>query len=184
MLTIRLMIFWNPTIRDILMPAAPHADIPDIEAQPGHLIRRLQQFAVALFMDETQGQDLTPVQFAALAAAHRQPGMDQRTLAATIGFDTSTTGGVLDRLESRGLLQRSASAEDRRVRLINLTAAGRHMLQAVTPGMLAAQNRILEPLPQAQRRAFMAMLERLVLAHQTHQTTHQATRQAGRPGEG
>ena len=78
--------------------------------------------------------------------------MDQRTLAATIGFDTSNTGGVLDRLESRGLLQRSASAEDRRVRLINLTAAGRHMLQAVTPGMLAAQNRILEPLPQAQRR--------------------------------
>jgi hypothetical protein len=58
------------------------------------------------------------------------------------------------------------------------------MLQAVTPGMLAAQNRILEPLPQAQRRAFMAMLERLVQAHQTHQTTHQATRQAGRPGEG
>jgi hypothetical protein len=50
--------------------------------------------------------------------------------------------------------------------------------------MLAAQNRILEPLPQAQRRAFMAMLERLVQAHQTHQTTHQATRQAGRPGEG
>jgi DNA-binding MarR family transcriptional regulator len=110
--------------------------------------------------------------------------MDQRTLAATIGFDTSTTGGVLDRLESRGLLQRSASAEDRRVRLINLTAAGTHMLHAVTPGMLAAQNRILEPLPQAQRRAFMAMLERLVQAHQTHQTTHQATRQAGRPGEG
>jgi hypothetical protein len=30
----------------------------------------------------------------------------------------------------------------------------------------------------------MAMLERLVQAHQTHQTTHQATRQAGRPGEG
>lgn len=176
MLTMRLMIFWNSTIRDMLMPAAPHDDIPDIEAQPGHLIRRLQQFAVALFMEETQGQDLTPVQFAALAAAHRQPGMDQRTLAATIGFDTSTTGGVLDRLESRGLIQRSASAEDRRVRLINLTATGRDTLQAVTPGMLAAQERILEPLPQAQRRVFMAMLERLVRAHQTHP--------AGRPGAG
>ena len=132
--------------------------VPDIELQPGHLIRRLQQFAVALFMEETQGLDLTPVQFAALAAAHRHPGMDQRTLAATIGFDTSTTGGVIDRLESRGLIQRSASPDDRRVRLINLTA--------VTPGMLAAQQRILDALPQAQRRSFMDMLERLVRAHQ------------------
>ena len=140
--------------------------VPDIEAQPGHLIRRLQQFAVALFMEETQGLDLTPVQFAALAAAHRHPGMDQRTLAATIGFDTSTTGGVIDRLESRGLIQRSTSPDDRRVRLINLTAEGAHMLSAVTPGMLTAQQRILDPLPQAQRRSFMDMLERLVRAHQ------------------
>ena len=137
-----------------------------IETQPGHLIRRLQQFAVALFMDETQGLDLTPVQFAALAAAQRQPGMDQRTLAGTIGFDTSTTGGVIDRLEGRGLIQRSASPDDRRVRLINLTAAGADMLQTVTPRMFAAQERILEPLPEEQRAAFMGMLERLVRAHQ------------------
>jgi len=140
--------------------------VPDIEAQPGHLIRRLQQFAVALFMEETQGLDLTPVQFAALAAAHRNPGMDQRTLAATIGFDTSTTGGVIDRLESRGLIQRNTSPDDRRVRLINLTAEGAHMLSAVTPGMLTAQQRILDPLPEAQRRSFMDMLEHLVRAHQ------------------
>jgi DNA-binding MarR family transcriptional regulator len=92
--------------------------------------------------------------------------MDQRTLAATIGFDTSTTGGVIDRLESRGLIQRSASPDDRRVRLIKLTAAGARMLETVTPGMLAAQERILDPLPEPQRRAFMDMLERLVRAHQ------------------
>lgn len=147
--------------------ATPRGEsVPDIEAQPGHLIRRLQQFAVALFMEETQGLDLTPVQFAALAAAQRQPGMDQRTLAATIGFDTSTTGGVIDRLESRGLIQRSASAEDRRVRLLHATAAGQSLLREVTPRMLAAQQRMLAPLPEAQRLLFMSMLERLVRAHQ------------------
>lgn len=140
--------------------------IPDIEAQPGHLIRRLQQFAVALFMEETQGLDLTPVQFAALAAAQRQPGMDQRTLAATIGFDTSTTGGVLDRLEARSLLQRVASADDRRVRLIHVTEDGAAVLRQVTPGMLRAQARMLTPLPASERAAFMHMLDRLVRAHQ------------------
>ena len=148
------------------MATAGGENVPGIEAQPGHLIRRLQQFAVALFMEETQGLDLTPVQFAALAAAQRQPGMDQRTLAATIGFDTSTTGGVLDRLEARGLLQRGASADDRRVRLIHVTSDGATVLQQVTPGMLRAQARMLEPLPEPQRTAFMEMLGLLVHAHQ------------------
>ena len=151
-----------------LPPGSPGANLssPPIEAQPGHLIRRLQQLAVALFMEETQGLDLTPVQFAALAAAQRQPGMDQRTLAATIGFDTSTTGGVIDRLESRGLIQRSASADDRRVRLLHPTAAGESLLRGVTPRMLAAQERILAPLPPEQRPLFMGMLEHLVRTHQ------------------
>lgn len=145
-------------------PSSPSVSL--LEAQPGHLIRRLQQFAVALFMEETLGLDLTPVQFAALAAAERQPGMDQRTLAATIGFDTSTTGGVLDRLEARGLLQRGASADDRRVRLIHVTSDGTKVLQQVTPGMLRAQARMLEPLAEPQRAAFMDMLRCLVQAHQ------------------
>ena len=148
-----------------------HGDgVAPLEAQPGHLIRRLQQFAVALFMEETRGLDLTPVQYAALSAAHRQPGMDQRTLAAAIGFDTSTTAGVLDRLEGRGLLQRDASPQDRRVRLIRLTPLGADMLQQGTPRMLAAQGRILDPLPEAQRQVFMALLEHLVRAHQAGPT--------------
>ena len=142
------------------------SSLPDIEEQPGHLIRRLQQFAVALFMGETQGLDLTPVQFAALAAAHRQPGMDQRTLAAKIGFDTSTTGGVIDRLEGRGLIQRRASTEDRRVRLLHITPEGDRLLLEATPLMLGAQERILAPLQPEQRSLFMGMLQQLVRAHQ------------------
>jgi hypothetical protein len=34
--------------------------------QPGHLIRRAHQIAWAAFMEETKGQDITPVQYAAL----------------------------------------------------------------------------------------------------------------------
>jgi len=77
-----------------------------LEALPGTYIRRLQQIAVAIFLQETEPFGLTPVQYAALAAVRRLPGVDQRTLAATIGLDTSTTGGVIDRLEARGLVRR------------------------------------------------------------------------------
>jgi len=72
---------------------------------------------------------------------------------------------VLDRLEARGLLQRGANPQDRRVRLLSLTAEGQSLLRQVTPAMLRAQQRILEPLPPAEREAFMRMLRRLVAAN-------------------
>ncbi len=136
-----------------------------LETLPGHYIRRLQQIAVGLFVEETEGFDLTPVQFAALATVQRQPGIDQRTLARTIGFDTSTIGGVIDRLEARGLMQRAVTAADRRVRRLTVTAAGAELLEGVVPHMLRAQQRMLAPLPAAQRGEFMRMLEVLVQAN-------------------
>lgn len=146
-------------------PSAPTALDDDFEALPGHYIRRMQQIAVAIFLQETEAFGLTPVQFAALQAVSRAPGIDQRTLAATIGLDTSTTGGVIDRLEGRGLLRRNPSEHDRRVRLLTPTAEGEALLAQVRPAMLRAQDRILEPLPPAERGEFMRMLQVLVHAN-------------------
>jgi DNA-binding MarR family transcriptional regulator len=93
------------------------------------------------------------------------PGIDQRTLAGTIGLDTSTVAGVIDRLEARGLLARGASPNDRRVRLLTLTAEGQALLVKVVPDMQKAQQRILAPLPKAERAEFMRMLRTLVDAN-------------------
>lgn len=134
----------------------------DLNSLPGHDIRRLHQIAVALFMEETEPFGITPVQFAALQAVQNAPGTDQRTLARTIGFDTSTIAGVIDRLEARGLMLRSASAQDRRVRLLTLTPAGEQLLADVVPSMLRAQERILAPLPAQERGEFMRMLGVLI----------------------
>jgi DNA-binding MarR family transcriptional regulator len=141
------------------------ASLPELDTLPGHLIRRLQQIAVGLFMEETAGHDLTPVQFAALATIARQPGEDQRTLARTIGFDTSTIGGVIDRLERRGLVQRNPAPDDRRVRRLTLTGEGAALLQQVLPGMQRAQKRMLAPLPAGERAEFMRQLALLVAAN-------------------
>ena len=142
--------------------AKDKADGAELEQQPGYLIRRLQQIAVAIFLEETQGHGVTPVQYAALYAALREPGLDQRTLAATIGFDTSTIGGVIDRLERRALIERRASPTDRRVRLLHVTPAGAALVDALIPAMLKAQQRILAPLPEAERAHFMALLKTAV----------------------
>jgi DNA-binding MarR family transcriptional regulator len=136
-----------------------------LEGQPGHLIRRLQQIAVAIFLQETEPFSVTPVQYAALHAVGCQPDLDQRTLARTIGLDTSTVAGVVDRLQSRGLMERNGSPQDRRVRLLTLTQRGHEVLAAIEPSMLAAQDRMLGPLSPADRQEFMRMLRLLVKAN-------------------
>ncbi len=143
-------------------PKRPSVDLDDL---PGYHIRRLHQIAVAIFLHEAESHGVTPVQFAALQAVASTPGIDQRTLARTIGLDTSTTGGVVDRLEARGLLLRSANPDDRRVRLLTLTDTGHTLLADARPAMLRAQRRILEPLPAAERKEFMRMLRALVVAN-------------------
>jgi MarR family transcriptional regulator, temperature-dependent positive regulator of motility len=128
----------------------------------GHLIRRLQQQSAQVFQAQTQaaGFDLTSVQFAALDAIAEQPGIDQATLAATIGFDRATIGGVIERLENKGLLQRMVSEQDRRARLLTLTREGSKLLAACRPVVETLQADILAPLTAKERAAFLALAQK------------------------
>ncbi|MET3299238.1 hypothetical protein ABIF53_000253 [Bradyrhizobium japonicum] len=83
----------------------------DNNDMPGHLARRFQQIAVAVFLAEVgdAGFDLTPVQYAALATIKANPGLDQVTLAGLIAYDRTTITGVIDRLVQKGLAERRAS---------------------------------------------------------------------------
>jgi len=128
----------------------------------GHLIRRLHQRSTQIFQAQTQaaGFDLTSVQFAALDAIARQPGIDQASLAATIGFDRATIGGVIDRLEHKGLVQRVVSAQDRRARQLHVTPEGKQLLVASRPVVEALQADILAPLSPAERAAFLRLAQK------------------------
>jgi DNA-binding MarR family transcriptional regulator len=134
----------------------------DIDLQPGHAIRRLHQISVGIFLQETGELGVTPVQYAALQVVGNQPGIDQRTLARNIALDASTTGGVVDRLEARGWLERRTSAEDRRARQLALTPEGAQALAETVPAMLRAQDQILAPLTERQRTEFMRLLQLLI----------------------
>lgn len=137
----------------------------DPRALPGHLARRMQQLAVALFVEEVGDIGLTPVQYSALQTVCNQPGIDQKTLAATIGYDTSTIAGVVDRLEVRGLLERQVSPTDRRARQLVPTSDGTRTLAAVVPRMLRAQERLVEPLTAAERKEFMRLMQVVIDAN-------------------
>jgi predicted transcriptional regulator len=92
------------------MPGAKERVPTGLHDMPGHYIRRLQQIAVAVFLQEVESFGVTPIQYAVLQAVREAPGSDQRSLAGMIGLDTSTMAGVVERLESRGLVQRAGES--------------------------------------------------------------------------
>ena len=129
---------------------------------PGYLFRRMQQIAVALFVEECRAFDLTPVQYAALVAIHTHPGIDATRLSAVIAFDRSTLGNVIERLEAKGLIERQPSPDDKRVKLLYLTRSGAALLRVIAPSVDRAQARMLQPLKPADRKTLMTLLSQLV----------------------
>jgi DNA-binding MarR family transcriptional regulator len=143
------------------MPSKP-ITMDAVYTAPGYLFRRMQQIAVALFVEECKAFDLTPVQYAALVAIHTHPGIDATRLSAVIAFDRSTLGSVIERIEAKGLVERKASPDDKRIKLLYLTRSGAALLREIVPAVDRAQARMLEPLRPAERKTLMALLSQLV----------------------
>ncbi len=145
------------------MPSKPAPITMDaVYAAPGYLFRRMQQIAVALFVEECKAFDLTPVQYAALVAIHTHPGIDATRLSAVIAFDRSTLGSVIERLESKAFIERKPAREDKRVKLLYLTRAGAATLRDIMPSVEQAQARMLQPLKPADRKTLLALMTQLV----------------------
>ena len=119
--------------------------------KPGHLIRRLQQISLALFLDQTRAFGITPVQYSALIAIGNHPGIDQTALCNVIAFDRSTIGDVVGRLEKKKLVKRHNGSLDRRTKSLTITPAGRRLLREIEPAVQATQRLILAPLKSGQR---------------------------------
>ncbi len=79
-----------------------------------------------------------------------------------IAFDRSTLGNVIERLESKALVERKPSRGDKRVKLLHLTKSGSAVLRDVMPVVNHAQMRMLQPLKAADRKILLALLTQLV----------------------
>lgn len=132
----------------------------------GHMIRRLNQLSTQVFMHHMQaaGYDLTPVQFAALDAIRANPRLDQASVAARIAYDKATIGGVIDRLEQKGYVERSVSESDRRAREVTLTNLGGKTYDAILPIVKELQAEILLGLEPEEQDQFMMLATKAIQA--------------------
>lgn len=127
---------------------------------PAHLVRRLHQICISIFLSHSNRYGLTPIQFAALQAVEFSPGIDQSRLSRLIAVDRQTTSNVVNRLVNRGLLDRER--RDKRTNALYLTGAARTMLEVMSGKLEEIDDTILGPLTPEERDTFMDLLARLV----------------------
>ena len=116
--------------------------------------------------------NITPVQFGVLVAVAEQPGLDLTRLSGLINYDRPTLTGVIDRLESKGLVVREPDPKDRRARCLRITLGGKDVLDRIEKTALLSRDAVLEPLTKAERKLLLQMLERLVEHHPINDNLH------------
>jgi DNA-binding MarR family transcriptional regulator len=86
-------------------------------------------------------------------------------LAQLLGLDKSSTSGLVDRAQKRGLVRRVPSQLDRRSVRVRLTDAGRAQVQAVAAEFADDIATMLEPLAPEDRETLTRLLSEVVIAH-------------------
>src|ERR1041385_4520647 len=107
------------------------------------------------------GVDLSPAQCHVLHLIEPGRPIPMGRLAEALAGDASNVTGLVDRLESRGLIRRQASSDDRRVKVLELTPAGIRLRSTVLERMTKPPD-ILSRLSDDEQRALVRILTRLL----------------------
>jgi DNA-binding MarR family transcriptional regulator len=105
--------------------------------------------------------DLSPVQCHVLHLIEPGRPLPMNRLADTLSCDASNVTGLVDRLEARGLIRRQTSPDDRRVKVLQLTAAGSRLRAQLLRRMTGGAHP-LSRLSLEERRMLVKILEALV----------------------
>jgi len=105
--------------------------------------------------------ELQPKQFWLLSLIQESP-KSQTELASLCGVDPSTLVALLDELQARGWTERVRLAQDRRVHLVALTAAGSDLLKRALPLARRAETQQLRALVADERARLLGLLRKLV----------------------
>ena len=105
--------------------------------------------------------ELSPAQCHVLRLIDPERPIPMGRLADALSCDASNVTGLVDRLESRGLVKRHPSAEDRRVKVIELTPSGTRLRSVVLERMTKPPE-ILGRLSPEEQRLLVRLLRRLL----------------------
>jgi MarR family transcriptional regulator, organic hydroperoxide resistance regulator len=112
-----------------------------------------------------QAHGITPPQWAVLVQLTEQDGQSLSGLGAKALFDGPTMTGIVDRLETNGLVERRRDSTDRRVINLYLTPRGRELMARLPAVSKLTDAEILRGLSAEEVDCFIGTLHHIIDRH-------------------
>jgi DNA-binding MarR family transcriptional regulator len=106
------------------------------------------------------GFEMTPQQLYALRCLSNERPLAMSELATQLGCDASNVTAIVDKLESRGLVERRSADRDRRVKALMMTDTGVALRERIEERMQLQPPPAIDNLSEDDQRALTTILER------------------------
>lgn len=134
-----------------------------------YLMNRIMGRYNASLRAEMAKLGLTTAKMRALAVLSVEEGLLIGELAVYSVVEQSTLSRALDQLAAEGLVRRETDPADNRATRVHLTAAGRATFERLWPRMAESHQRMFRAIPEAERRAFVATLQKMLANIRKHE---------------
>jgi DNA-binding MarR family transcriptional regulator len=124
--------------------ARPTLNSSDLSHSLGYRIRRAQLWVFKDVSRRLAAFDISPAQFSVLSLIEANPGVNQLAIAQSLSIERAGLGRLVDHLERRGFVHRSASAINRRYYVLYLTETGTALLSRLRPAIAESEKALAE----------------------------------------
>lgn len=152
----------NSSVRPLAAASAPDEIVfIGLDQLLGYRLRRAQGAVHRDYLAALDELKLTQKQTAVMWLVVGNPGVAQGAIGNALGMDRATMMVLVDRLESRGLLQRRQSTVDARRRELHVTPAGRKLMKQARGRITRHEARMKRMFTAAELRTLERLLQRL-----------------------
>ncbi len=164
------------------LPATSISQQVDAAPYDHRVLQALRQVIRAVDSHSRQlfGQHkITGPQLITLLAVEKHEPVTASAIASNIHVSPSTVIGILDRLESKGLIRRNRDLKDRRLVWISLTEQGKVLVSNAPSPLQDSLAEAIRKLPEAELVMIVESLERIVRLMQMHKSVAAPTLEKG-----
>ncbi|MCL8015503.1 MarR family winged helix-turn-helix transcriptional regulator [Streptomyces sp. AS02] len=139
----------------------PEAPLPAIRSLPSWLLGRAAARGRALVAEALAAEGMRMWHHVVLSAVRDLAPVAQADLGRSVQLDPKDLVGILNDLQSAGLVVREPDPNDRRKNAVSLTDEGGRLLKRCEKAAREANDALLAPLSAAERDRFMDLLIRI-----------------------
>jgi DNA-binding MarR family transcriptional regulator len=151
------------------------------KGQPAFLLAQLGAHAASQFAERLGVLELTPPEAGILRLLRMAAGLSQQELAAKLQIHPSRLVAILDNLEKRGLVERRANPDDRRLYSLHLTKDGGELLERIGKVAREHQDALLDALSREERNELTTLLLRIADQQGLARGVHPGYQRLGSP---